>query len=104
MAKKIRSFQAGAHTDSEGRKHTFSEADVRELIESYDPAVYEAPLCIGHPKTSSPAYGRVKSLAFADGGFVDAEPHKVAPEFAEWVNKGFWDRVSLSMWSRESEG
>lgn len=104
MAKKIRSFTAGQRTDSEGRKHNFSEADVRELVESYDPTVYEAPLCIGHPKTNTPAYGRVKSLEFAAGGHVDAHPHKVQPEFAEWVDRGLWDRVSISIWGRNSEG
>ncbi len=101
--KKQRSFKAGTHYDTQGRKHVFTDADVREIVESYDPALHEAPLVIGHPKTDSPAFGRVKSLELNDG-FLDATPDKVVPEFADWVNKGLWNRISIAVWGRNQPG
>lgn len=72
----------------------FTEADLKATAEAYDPALYEAPLVVGHPKLSAPAYGWVKSLAFA--GTLDAEPNQVDPAFADMVNKGHFKKVSAS--------
>jgi len=101
--KKQRAFKTGTHTDTQGRRHKITDADIREIVESYDPTLHEAPLVIGHPKMDSPAFGRVKSLELA-GDFLDAEPHKVDPQFADWVNKGYWDRISIALWGRDQPG
>ncbi len=60
-------FKSGTHTDSGGATITFSEADIAALAESYDPALSEAPLVVGHPKTDDPAWGWVKALSAKDG-------------------------------------
>lgn len=101
--KKQRAFRTGTHTDTQGRRHKITDADIREIVESYDPRLHEAPLVIGHPKMDSPAFGRVKSLELA-GDFLDAEPHQVDPQFADWVNKGLWNRISIALWGREQPG
>jgi hypothetical protein len=72
----------------------FTEADLKATADAYDPALYEAPLVVGHPKLNAPAYGWVKSLAFS--GALDAEPDQVDPAFAEMVNKGHFKKVSAS--------
>lgn len=91
---KLEIFKPGRHTAMSGLALNFTEADLKATAEAYDPALYEAPLVVGHPKLSAPAYGWVKSLAFA--GTLDAEPDQVEPAFAEMVNKGHFKKISAS--------
>lgn len=90
-------FRAGTHIASDGRAYTFSESDVRDIADSYEPAVHEAPLVVGHPKTDDPAYGWALSLSEKDGELA-AEPHQVEPQFAEMVNKGRFKKISASVY------
>lgn len=96
-------FRAGTHTSVDGRTLTFSEDVIRELAESYDPAVSEAPLVVGHPKLDAPAYGWAKSLR-AEGGVLYAEPHQVEPQFADLVNTGRLKKISSSIYLPDSPG
>jgi hypothetical protein len=54
--------RTGTFHDSEGRPHTFTEADLERIRAGYDPAKSEAPLVFGHPKDSDPAFGWVAAL------------------------------------------
>lgn len=80
-----------------GAKLAFSEADLQASAAAYDPARHEAPLVVGHPSHDGPAYGWVKSLAFA-GGALDAEPDQVDPAFAEMVGAGRFKKISASFY------
>lgn len=91
-------FRAGRHVDMAGRAVTFSDADVAALAESYDPALHEAPIVVGHPEVDAPAYGWVRALRL-DGAILLAEPHQVDPAFAELVRAGRFKRVSISLYS-----
>ena len=35
-------FRAGTHTATDGNAYTFSEADIADLVDSYDPAISRA--------------------------------------------------------------
>jgi len=94
-------FKPGRHTALSGAVLAFSESDLAATAAAYDPALKEAPLVVGHPKLDGPAYGWVKSLAFADGG-LDAEPQQVDPAFAEMVNAGRFKKISAAFYSPES--
>lgn len=98
--KPIQIFKAGRHTAMSGAALEFSESDLAACAAAYDPAKHEAPIVVGHPKSDGPAYGWVKSLAFADG--LEAEPHQVNPEFAELVNGGAFKKVSASFYTPDS--
>jgi len=78
----------------------FSESDLAATAAAYDPTKHEAPIVIGHPKHDAPAFGWVRSLAFADG--LEAEPQQVDPEFAEMVERGAFKKVSASFYSPDS--
>jgi hypothetical protein len=54
--------RTGTFDDSQGRPHTFTEADLEAIRAGYDPAKSEAALVFGHPKDSDPAYGWVHAL------------------------------------------
>lgn len=94
----IEIFRAGRHTDDSGQVHEFSQADVDGMVASYNPAVREAPLTVGHPKDNLPAYGWVKSLARNDAGVLTIDPHKVEPQFAEMVKAGRFAKRSASFY------
>ena len=97
----IEIFKPGKHTAMSGAVLDFSESDLQAMVEAYDPAVYDAPLVVGHPKLDAPAYGWVKSLSFAEG-IVNAEPQDVDPEFAELVKAKRFKKVSASFFAPDS--
>lgn len=94
---------AGRHTALDGRPVEFTEAILQEIVETYDPALHEAPLVIGHPKLNGPAYGWAKSLELRDG-MLFAEPHQVVPEFAEAANRKMYKKRSASVYLPDSPG
>jgi hypothetical protein len=94
-------FRTGRHTATNGAGLEFSKGDLAATAAAYDPALSEAPIVVGHPATDGPAYGWVKSLAFADGG-LEAEPDQVDPAFAEMVSAGRFKKISASFYPPES--
>lgn len=96
-------FFAGTHTATDGTSHTFSEADVADMVASYEPSLCDAPLVVGHPKLDDPAYGSVASLS-TDGGHVYATPREVEPQFAELVNTGRFPKISASIYLPNTPG
>jgi hypothetical protein len=99
-SKPIQIFKPGKFTAMNGMTLNFSEADLKASAAAYDPAKYEAPIVIGHPKHDDPAYGWVKSLNYAEG--LDAEPHQVNADFAEMVDRGAFKKVSASFYLPDS--
>lgn len=95
---KIVIFRTGRHTSMQGDTLDFSEADMAASCAAYDPAVHEAPLVVGHPKDTAPAYGWVKGLAM-DGADVAADCAQVNPDFAELVKSGAFKKVSASWYA-----
>lgn len=96
-------FKAGTHTAEDGRVLSFSDADVQQIADSYDPALHEAPIVVGHPKADLPAYGWGKALQARDG-VLFAEPQQVDPAFAEMVNAGRFKKISASIFMPDSPG
>ncbi len=93
-------FRPGAHTDMRGERIEFTAADLERAAAAYDPELSEAPLVVGHPDTNAPAYGWVRSLAFANT--LQAEPHQVDPAFAEMVNAGRFKKISASFYKPDA--
>lgn len=98
----IQIFRAGRHTAMSGADLAFSEADLAATAAAYDPARAEAPIVVGHPAHDLPAYGWIKSLAFA-GGALEAEPDQVDPAFAEMVAAGRFKKISASFYPPASK-
>ena len=98
----IEIFRAGRHIDDAGVAHHFSEADLDGMAASYNPALREAPLTVGHPKDNLPAYGWVKALGRNASGVLTINPHKVEPQFAEMVAAGRFSKRSASFYPPQS--
>lgn len=93
--KPFRIFRPGRHVASCGTAVEFTEEDLKRAVAAYSPAVYAAPLVIGHPKMEDRAYGWAEALTYEDGHVV-AHPDKVNPEFGELVAQGAYRNRSAS--------
>ena len=79
FTKKIHVFKAGDQTSAQGVQRHFSEKDLQQVVETYDPSIHEAPLVIGHAgdNDSLPAYGWIQGFSkqggnlYADVAFTD---------------------------------
>lgn len=100
-SKPLHIFKPGRHTAMSGVELAFSEADLAATAAAYDSALHEAPIVVGHPAADGPAYGWIKSLAFAEGG-LEAEPEQVDPAFAELVKAGRFKKISASFYPPDS--
>ncbi|CAM5383580.1 hypothetical protein [Rhodanobacter lindaniclasticus] len=99
----IEIFRAGKHVALDGRELEFSAADLAQIADSYDPALSEAPMVVGHPKLDAPAYGWAKSLR-AEGDLLLAEPHQVDAQFAALFNAGRYKKRSASIFLPDTPG
>lgn len=94
----IEIFRPGRHIDDQGVAHNFSDADVDGMADSYNPALREAPLTVGHPKDNLPAYGWVKAVSRNADGALAITPHNVEPQFAEMVASKRFPKRSASFY------
>ncbi|MEA3018412.1 MAG: hypothetical protein QOI38_3134 [Sphingomonadales bacterium] len=93
----IRLFKPGTFTSVEGKTLTYSDTDLQAIADAYDPATDPAPLVVGHPKLTDPAFGWAKELKVVNGELA-AVPEKVEPAFAEAVNAGRYAKVSAQFY------
>lgn len=94
----IEIFRAGTHRDDAGRTHSFTPAMLAEMAASYNRAVREAPLTVGHPKDNLPAYGWVGKVYVNEAGNLAIDPHQVDPAFAAMVKAGRFKKRSASFY------
>lgn len=94
----IEIFRPGKFKAMNGTEVSFSAEMLKDIAQSYDPKIYQAPLVIGHPKVEDPAYGWVKSLNFS-GEKLSAEPEAVVEEFAGLVASKRYQHVSASFFT-----
>jgi hypothetical protein len=99
--KRIHLFKTGTHTAMNGQTISFADSNLADCASVYDPALHESPLVIGHPRHDLPAYGWVKSLAYADGE-LSAVPDQVNAEFADMVESGAFKKISASFYQPQS--
>ena len=101
--RKIHVFRAGPQISSNGMEKTFTQKDLQEVVESYEPDVHEAPLVIGHSgdNDSAPAYGWVKGFE-RDGDDLYAKVDTTAPMDNLLKNKHY-KKVSISLYSPKSK-
>lgn len=94
----IEIFRAGTHRDDSGNTHTFTRAQLEEMAATYNTALREAPLTVGHPKDNLPAYGWVQRVYINDAGNLAVDPHQVDPAFAAMVRDGRFKKRSASFY------
>lgn len=81
---------------------SFGPAELAEVVSTYNPAVYEAPVTIGHVsdykgQTKIPAFGWI-GKAFAVGGHLKLALSEFTDELKELVKKGYYKKVSAAFY------
>lgn len=94
----IHIMRKGRHTANAGQEIEFTDAVFSEIAASYDPAIHEAPIVVGHPQSDGPAYGWIKRVEVRPDGLY-AVPHQVNAEFADVVRTGSFKKVSGAFFS-----
>ncbi len=94
---KLHILRAGTFTDESGQQVTLTDDDIADIAATYRPALHEAPVVIGHPKTDDPAWGWVDKLSTADTG-LHAEAGRLDSDFSEMVRDGKFRKVSASLY------
>jgi len=89
-------LKTGSFTNSQGKEVNFSQSDLEKIASSYDPAISEAPIVIGHPKSNDPAYGWIDSLK-VNGDKLIASASNIVPEFLDAVKQGLFKKRSVSL-------
>lgn len=92
----IEVFSIGRWTDGAGNTSDWTLDDLKEIAESYNPQIYDAPIVIGHPDIDSPAYGWIDALK-VEGEKLLAKPKQLVDEFKDWVKRGLYKKISISI-------
>ncbi len=87
----IEIFRAGEYPQG-----TFTEEDIDEMIETFNPAEYEPPVVVGHPRDDSPAWGWVKELKRI-GKSLYARFGDMTQEFIAWLDKKLYKNRSIKI-------
>ncbi|MBI5727384.1 MAG: hypothetical protein HY965_06000 [Ignavibacteriales bacterium] len=89
-------FKTGVHTDANGATREWTENDLDAIVAAYNGNGHEAPIVIGHPEGTAPAYGWIGELKRC-GNILLASAKQIMPEFAELVNAGRYKKVSIAL-------
>jgi hypothetical protein len=88
-------------SDMNGFQVAFTEEILKASAAAYDPDKHEAPIVIGHPRVSDPAFGWVERLEYSDGLF-SAIPKQVNIAFAEMVSEGAFKKRSARFYTPDA--
>ena len=102
MIKEVHIFKAGTQTSAQGVTREFTVNDLKQIADSYQPDVHEAPIRIGHEDNDKvPAWGWVKDVKVkGDELFAEVD---FSPLAADYIKNGLYKKVSASFYSPESK-
>jgi hypothetical protein len=92
--KLIHIFKAGTHTASDGAPITFDNPQLDFIASAYNTGISKAPLVLGHPADSAPAFGEVLGLLAKEGNlYAHTAPNQA---LVDMVRRGHYTKVSVS--------
>ncbi len=96
---KIQIFKTGVQTPTEGDALNADANFMRDVVNAYNTAKHEAPVVIGHPKHTDPAYAWVKALSLNEAkGVLYADFSQVDPQFKQMLESGRFKKRSASFY------
>ena len=105
----IEIFKVGPQTSNSGATTEFTADTLRAAASTYNAKIaeggdtFKAPLVIGHPTDTAPAYGWIDSLAYDEAsGTLLATPSQVNEGLKTLVAAGAYKKVSASFYTPES--
>jgi len=87
-------FRAGDY----GSKGTFTNSDLDQVVNNFDPSFHEPPAVVGHPENDAPAYAWVDGLKRQDNVLL-GKLKLVQPQFEEMVKSGRFKKRSISLYN-----
>lgn len=97
--KPFKIFKSGTHTDSVGNQITFTSQMLQDSINSYNSGDWKAPLVIGHPTDTAPAYGWIEKLSLNNDEVIVDNVDKLNQDFAELMQNGAYRNRSVSWYA-----
>lgn len=98
----IEMFKAGPQISSAGQKMVFSEEDLDQVVNSYNPSKHEAPLIIGHEQDdSTPALGWVREV-WRKGKSLWGKI-ELTPKAERLIRDGVFKKVSSSFYLPDAD-
>ena len=94
-------METGTHRDNSGNIQTWTADDLDKAVKNYSPQHREAPVVIGEPKETAPAYGWVEQLK-REGEGLYAKIKSCVVEFLEMYNKGLFSKRFVSFYPDRS--
>ena len=89
-------LKVGKFTDSKGIEHEFTTEKLDKIVHNFEAVHKDVPICVGHPKTNSPAYGWLNSVKRI-GDNLYCTFKDVQDEFKQAVQKGLFKNRSVSL-------
>lgn len=95
-------FSPGTQTSAQGVTREFTKKDLKQVVESYDSGLHEAPIVIGHEMNDKvPSWGWVKGVKMKGADlFAEVE---FTPQMGGFINDGLYKKVSASFYSPDSK-
>jgi hypothetical protein len=98
----IEMFRAGPQISSTGQKMVFTEDDLEQVVNTYNPEQHEAPLIIGHDQDDgTPALGWVRKV-WRKGKELWGKV-ELTPKAEKLIRDGVFKKVSSSFYLPEAE-
>jgi hypothetical protein len=85
------------HAGNFGSKGAYTEQDLDEIVNNYDPSFHEAPAVIGHPENDAPAYAWVEGVK-RQGASLLGKLKQVEPSFERMVQDGLFKKRSIALY------
>lgn len=98
----IEMFRAGPQISSTGQRMVFTESDLDDVINTYNPETHEAPLIIGHDQDDgTPSLGWVRKV-WRKGKELWGKV-ELTPKAEQLIRDGVFKKVSSSFYLPEAE-
>jgi hypothetical protein len=81
-----------------GENGDFTEKDIQDIVNNYNPEFHEAPAVVGHPKTNGPAFGWVEKVRKLGDRLQAKFKDNVDPTFEQMVKDGKFTKRSSSLY------
>jgi predicted transcriptional regulator len=85
------------HAGNYGQQGSYTEHDLDRVVSNYDPSFHEAPIVIGTPKDSLPAWAWVAALK-REGTALLGKLKQVQPDFARMLAAGQFPKHSIGFY------
>lgn len=102
----IEAFRTGKHRNASAhlRDYVWTDDDLRQMKDQFDPSTDRTPACVGHPATDKPAHGWFEdvqiapSSRFPERNALWVKLRDMTTHLAQGIADHAYENVSLALW------